>query len=103
MPDSKDYDEILNIFGYHKPETLEGANKHEAVRGLFIEFASTMLDQLPKGRARSLALTNLQQSSMWAHFALAEQNPLVWGNTYGGPPESRSDIMDDHYKEHEKE
>lgn len=75
-------DEILNIFGYHRPETKLAQDLHEETRAQFIEFASILNGFLPDGRAKSLVMTNLQQSSMWAHFALAEKNPLVWGETY---------------------
>ena len=73
-------DEIANRFGFHKG-TIEGPNatapRHAALRHEFSNFA-TMLDAvLPDGRAKSVAFTELETASMWAHKAIAEQAPLV--------------------------
>lgn len=91
-------EEILNLFGYHRPETKLAQDLHEEVRAQFIEFASEMQGLLPDGRAKALFMTNLQQASMWAHFALAEKNPLVLPEE----PKSRSEIMEDYRREQDK-
>lgn len=74
MPVGKD--DIRNRFGYHAG-TSRTAPKHEVIREAYIAFAEFLDDQLPDGRAKSTAFTNLQQSSMWSNFAIAETAPVV--------------------------
>lgn len=73
-------DEIKNRFGFHKG-TIEGPNatapQHADLRTGFINFAESLDDRLPNGRAKSLAMTALEEASMWAHKAIAETAPLV--------------------------
>lgn len=73
MPVGKE--DILNRFGYH-PGTGVTIPRHERVREAYIAFAEFLDDVLPDGRAKSTSFTNLQQSSMWANFAVAELAPL---------------------------
>ena len=73
-------EEIQNRFGFHKG-TIEGPNatapRHAYLRVLFMEFAD-MLDRiLPNGRAKSVALTELETTSMWAHQAVAQLAPVT--------------------------
>lgn len=73
-------DEIENRFGFHKA-TIEGDNaslpKHRDTRLKFREFAEFLDTVLPDGRAKSVAFTELENASMWAHKAIAETAPLV--------------------------
>lgn len=73
-------DEIKNRFGFHKG-TIEGpgatAPKHAALRLKFVEFAEMLDGVLADGRAKSVAFTELENASMWAHKAIAETAPLV--------------------------
>lgn len=67
--------EIENRFGHHKA-TLEGPNasapKHSMLRSMFKDFAGRLDQVLPQGRYKSLVMTDLEKSSMWAHKAIAE-------------------------------
>jgi hypothetical protein len=74
MPIGKD--EIRNRFGYHQGTSVTGP-QHERLREAYIAFGEFLDEVLPDGRAKSTAFTNLQQSSMWANFGVAEQAPLV--------------------------
>lgn len=66
---------IRNRFGYH-PGTPETIPQHEKAREAFDMFAN-FLDQLvPDGRAKSTAMTKLQECSMWTNFGIAEQSPV---------------------------
>lgn len=73
-------EEIENRFGFHKA-TIEGDNatlpKHTELRLAFREIAEYLDDVLPKSRAKSTAFTELENASMWAHKAIAEEAPLV--------------------------
>ena len=73
-------DEIEKRFGHHKA-TIEGpgstAPKHADLREHYTAFANMLADRLPEGRAKSLALTALEEASMWSHKAIAETAPVV--------------------------
>lgn len=68
------FDKIKNMFGYHKPSDYTRL-QHENYRGVFIALARD-IDALPDSREKSLALTALQESSMWAHAAIAMTDPV---------------------------
>lgn len=72
--------EIEHRFGFHKA-TVEGANatlpKHTELRIKFRELAAVLDKALPDGRAKNVAFTELENASMWAHKAVAEEAPLV--------------------------
>lgn len=67
-------EEIEKRFGFHKA-AIEGPNsqaeKHAKLRVYFKEYATWLDQKLPDGRNKSLALTALEECSMWAHKALA--------------------------------
>lgn len=73
-------EEIESRFGFHKA-TIEGDNAtqpvHTELRKSYREFAEYLDQVLPSGRAKSVALTELETASMWSHKAVAEQAPLV--------------------------
>lgn len=73
-------EEIEHRFGFHKA-TIEGDNatlpKHREVRLRFRDFAEALDEILPAGRAKSVAFTELENASMWAHKAIAETAPVV--------------------------
>lgn len=72
--------EIEHRFGFHKA-TVEGENatlpRHTELRVKFREFAEFLDILLPAGRATSVAFTELENASMWAHKAIAEEAPLI--------------------------
>ena len=73
-------EEIEHRFGFHKA-TIEGENatlpKHRLTRLRFRAFAEELDKILPDGRAKSVAFTELENASMWAHKAIAELAPAV--------------------------
>lgn len=73
-------DEIENRFGFHKA-SLEGPEAtgpvHRDIRRLFVELGMQLDALLPPGRGKATAFTQLQDASMWMHWAVAEQDPLV--------------------------
>lgn len=69
-------EEILERFGYHKP-TNESVTVHKNLRRVFAILSAQLDEGLPNGREKSLAQTALQESSMWAHAAVAMQDPVV--------------------------
>ena len=73
-------EEIKHLLGFHKA-TVEGENAtlpiHRELRLAFIDFTVKINDLLPRGRAKRIAIRNLEDASMWAHKATAEMAPLV--------------------------
>lgn len=73
-------EEIEHRFGFHKA-TVEGANAtvpvHRDIRRLFVELGVQLDALLPPGRGKATAFTQLQDASMWMHWAVAEQAPVV--------------------------
>lgn len=69
-PSEKDAKNIENNFIYHAPK--EGQPKrYEDVRQAAKDFAEMLSMLCPPSRELSLALTNLEQSVMWANAAIA--------------------------------
>lgn len=72
--------EIESRFGFHKA-TIEGsgatAPKHSTLRRLFVDFAEQLTLQVEYGREAALAMTALEEASMWAHKAIAKTDPIV--------------------------
>lgn len=73
-------EDIEHRFGFHKA-TIEGSNAtlpaHRDTRLLFRQLAEGLDVILPPGRAKSVAFTELETASMWAHKAIAETAPVV--------------------------
>lgn len=66
--------ETQSRFGKHAG-ALEGPNPreegHARLREQFVAFANGLDAVLPEGRNKSLALTALEEASMWSHKAVA--------------------------------
>jgi hypothetical protein len=80
-------EEIEHRFGFHKA-TVEGENatlpRHSELRLDFREFVEHLDSILPAGRAKDVAMQQLEDASMWAHKAIAEKSPLIEeGSTNG--------------------
>jgi hypothetical protein len=73
-------EEIEQRFGFHKA-TVEGPEAtgpvHRDIRRLFVELGVQLDALLPHGRAKAYAFTMLQTASMWMHWAVAEEAPVV--------------------------
>lgn len=61
---------------YAKTPTAESLEVHQAVRGAYLVWAAFLDEYLPDGRAKELAMTDLENSSMWAHKAIAQDDPI---------------------------
>jgi len=62
--------EIERRFTYHRPEGGKIV-EHEDVRKFYKDFAYRLAAFLPPCRETSLAFTELEASSFWAHAAIA--------------------------------
>jgi len=63
-------DQIENSFTYHAPK--EGQpEKYELLRAKVKELAYLIDELCPNSREKSLAMTKLEESSMWANASIA--------------------------------
>lgn len=69
--------DLVERFGYHKATDKTGPI-HQDIRGHFLEMAMWLNDTLPEGRAKSMAMTELESASMWANKAVAELAPISY-------------------------
>ncbi|MDJ0404043.1 hypothetical protein QNA23_11170 [Rhodococcus erythropolis] len=64
------HEEIDNRFAYHPP-TPEKVTQHETVRAECRSLAHTLVDLLPPGRDKAIALTKLEEVMYAANAAIA--------------------------------
>ena len=62
--------EIENIFTYHAPAG-DQPSRYDQLRNEAKTFAQTINKLCPPSREKSIALTNLQQTVMWANASIA--------------------------------
>lgn len=62
--------DLDNRFTYHAPKGTQAA-RYESLRGVAKVLAETITQYCPPSRERALALTNLEQASMWANASIA--------------------------------
>lgn len=62
--------QLENNFTYHPPKGDQAA-RYEEIRAKGKELATHFLNVCPPSRERSLAITNLEESIMWANAAIA--------------------------------
>jgi hypothetical protein len=71
-----DGEEIEKRFNYHQP-TGNKVAVHENVRSVYRQLAHDMVEALPDSREKSLAITALEESLMWANAAIARNDPTT--------------------------
>ena len=59
-----------NNFQYHTPKSGQ-PEKYEQLRAAGKEYARMVLELCPDSRERSLALTDIESSNMWANASIA--------------------------------
>lgn len=62
--------DINNRFTYHKPKDKQ-SQKYEALREYANELAHFINKLCPESREKSLAITKLEETIMWANAAIA--------------------------------
>lgn len=65
--------DLDNFFTYHPPHPpkKDQIPRYEQLRTTAKDFAKLIIMNCPDSRERSLAITNLQQSVMWANASIA--------------------------------
>lgn len=66
-------EEIQNRVTFHAPSPA-GVERHRALSEAAAAFMAVVEAQVPDGREKSLALTNVEQAKMWASAGVA-RNP----------------------------
>ncbi len=66
--------ELTTRFTYHAPVTREQQVKYEKLRAAAKDYAKMVEDLCPESREKSIAMTNIEQSSMWANAAVARRS-----------------------------
>lgn len=61
---------VDSVFTYHSPKG-DQTERYQGIRQQAKFFAYVLLVNVPDSRERSLALTHLQESVMWANAAIA--------------------------------
>ena len=63
-------EQLRNIFSYHSPIS-DQPKRYESIRAEALAFARVINALCPESREKSLAITNLQQTVMWANASIA--------------------------------
>ena len=64
-------DELAQRFAYHPPRDADTVTAHERVREWTGQLAAGLNAVLPDGREKSLAITSLEETMMWANAAIS--------------------------------
>ena len=67
-------DEFRNRFAYHKPKDQDTVDLHQSIREDAYRLASIIENDVPDGRAKHLAITQIEEAMYWANAAIA-RNP----------------------------
>jgi len=62
--------DLENRFTYHKPNATQ-ANLYTVLRSSALKLAELIDEAVPEGREKSLALTKLEETVMWANAGIA--------------------------------
>lgn len=62
--------DLNNIFTYHRPSS-DQAKRYERLRAEAKVFAQSVNELCPESREKSLAITSIQESVMWANASIA--------------------------------
>jgi hypothetical protein len=62
--------DVEKVFTYHAPHGTQ-PQRYEEIRAKAREFAGLLTTACPESREKSLALTTLQQTVMWANASIA--------------------------------
>lgn len=84
-----DQEDLTRRFDYY-PATSETGPRHELVRAAACDFARRVLELVPEGREKALAVTKIEEAMMWANAGIA-RNPVNPANSEDRSPASSHD------------
>ncbi len=65
---------LKHIFTYHEPKNQEQLDRYKWIRDTAREFGEAIVRLCPDSRERSLAITKLEETVMWANAAIARES-----------------------------
>ena len=68
-----DSEELRVRFSYHAPDGSAVVDTYQVVRDAALSYAQLLADLVPPSRELSLAVTNLEQTVMWANAGIARR------------------------------
>jgi hypothetical protein len=73
--------DIDHRFAFHPADNDEKRNAHGSIRELHRQLAHAINEKVPDGREKSLSITHLEDSMMWANAGIArgmaERQPVA--------------------------
>lgn len=66
-----DLSDLSHRFQFHPADAENTKRHHEAIRGVCLDLACEINERAPDGREKSLAITSLEETMMWANAAIA--------------------------------
>lgn len=76
-PTKYQLEQNAKAFKYHPPKPeLNQPERYERIRAKAGELAHMLITNCPPSRELSLALTSLEQASMWANASIARNEPV---------------------------
>ena len=73
-------EQIEHNFKYHTPDK-DQLEKYNQIRTKAKKLAYLINDICPISRERSLAMTKLEETMMWANASIAREETITWDNT----------------------
>lgn len=70
-PERTPRQQILHDFGFHPADTTVKRDTHAAVRGRYKNLAAWLINAVPPGRERAVAITKLEEAMFWSNAAVA--------------------------------
>jgi hypothetical protein len=64
-------EDLYNRFSFHPANTADKQLAHQSIRSHCLELAGVLNELLPDGREKSLAITKLEETMMWANASIA--------------------------------
>lgn len=65
--------DIEHRFDFHPASTAEKRAEHGSVRAAMKALAIFVNENVPEGREKALAITNIEQAMFWANAAIARE------------------------------
>ena len=69
-PRPMDFRDLENRFTYYAPSS-DQVSKYDQIRGAALRFATLLNELTPDSREKSLAITHLEETVMWANASIA--------------------------------
>lgn len=69
--------DLRERFNYHRPPHYGVVDAHARIRSACFGAAMVVVEKVPAGRERAIALTKLEEAMMWANAGIARNHDQV--------------------------